>query len=200
MKLEFDVYQIKDNKLVKSETITTDINNKQVLSEVKQLDRLNTVNVRPKTPEGIIVLLQPIARKSKWTAEMVRDVHKWKLEGLSDRKISHKVFEFHKQDVPISAITRTLKQEMNTDFIIDQELRDSVIEKSKISLKRTIDTELGNEIKRLHLEEDLTGNEISRKLGLGLNAANKWLRKNVYEGLTRDEYMRKHYGGTRFKD
>lgn len=194
MNLEFKVWKLKDDGNVGSKELSVDINDKEQLAKLKDMKKRTNYLVHGISKQARLELMRPISRQTNWTSEMVTNVHVWKLEGLSDRALWNKVFDVHKIEVALSSITRTLKQQANTDFAIDQELRDRVQALYKSSSKVKLTDDVIKEIVRLRVEENMAGTEISKRFGLGNSTANSVLREHLYEGMKRSEWERKQAG------
>ena len=130
--------------------------------------------------DGIEALLKPGRRSgTTWTAEMVETAHVLRAnEGMTDNKIMLEVYVRHGVEVTKDQVTKTLRQEINTEFELSDGLRDKVTKMTPTKgARKKYSDELKAEVVAWMRENDKSGVAAEEEFGIHNSQCNSWYRE-----------------------
>ena len=130
--------------------------------------------------DGIEAILKPGRRSgTTWTAEMVETAHVLRAnEGMTDNKIMLEVYVRHGVEVTKDQVTKTLRQEINTEFELSDGLRDKVTKMTPTKgARKKYSDELKAEVVAWMRENDMSGVAAEEEFGIHNSQCNSWYRE-----------------------
>lgn len=180
--LHYLVYEKGENSAVLNEEYKFETTDADSLNEVKDLSKDKNFWVSPMTEASAAILFQRAHKKTNWTQEMVTFAHKHHLKGLSAVKIQMEIYIKFETVVTVDSVRKTLRQESNTEFSLEEGLREKVTatvpKKSKRGASGRMTPELEVEI-HAAFDAGMTGKEVGEKFGFSDSYVNTIRRKKV---------------------
>ena len=152
------------------------------------LHKRNNTLIVPLTDEGQIDLngveaaIKPARRAAtNWTTPMVQFAHERKIAGDHDNLISLKVFAEFEVEVTKESVTKTLRQEINTEHAIDADLRKQAAAltpaKGKRGANKKYSDEFKAEVVQWMRDNNATGVAAGEHFGIHNSLCNTWRRE-----------------------
>lgn len=185
--IKFAVYNFADGELVQyNETI--DIDNPESVKVLKGLHHRKTTLVVPLTDEGHVDLngveaaIKPARRvATNWTTDMVVFAHERKVAGDHDNLISLKIFAKFEVEVNKDSVTKTLRQEINTEHSVDADLRKQAAAltpaKGKRGANKKYDDEFKAKVVQWMVDNNASGVAAGKEFDIHNSLANTWYRE-----------------------
>ena len=183
--IKFAVYRYANGD-VEQYNETIDIDNPESIKVLKGLHKRNDTLLVPLTDEGRVDLngveaaIKPGRRTSTdWSAEMVKYAHTLRAdEGTSDNLISLKLYAKFGVEVSKEAVSKTLRQEINTGVELPDDLRERVAAKTpkKGKGRKKYDDATKQAVLEF-MEAGNSGKAAEREFGIHNSICNGWYRQ-----------------------
>ena len=181
--LNFTVYEKKENSALLHKEYNFETTDAALLDEVRKLSKKKSEYwVSPMDVTSATALFQRAKKKTNWTQEMVEFAHQCRLKGFSDVKTQMEIYTQFKVVVTLDSVRKTLRQETNLEFELEEGLREKVAvtvpEKSKRGSTGRMTPELEAEIHE-SFDAGMTGKEVGEKFGFSDSYVNTIRRRKV---------------------
>ena len=185
--IKFAVYTLANGELEQyNETI--DIDNPESVKVLRELHKRNNTLIVPLTDEGQIDLngveaaIKPARRRATdWTTEMVQFAHERKVAGDKEQTISFKLFAEFDVMTTTDSVKKTLRQEINTEHRIDEDLRKQAAAltpaKGKRGANKKYSDEFKAEVVQWMRDNNATGVAAGKHFGIHNSLCNTWRRE-----------------------
>ena len=181
--LNFTVYKKGDNMALLHKEYNFETTDAALLDEVKKLSKDKDYWVSPMDEGSAATLFQRARRKSNWNDEMATFAHECALKGFDNEKTKMEIYVKFGLIVTTDSVAKTLRQEVNLDLDVDEELRAKVAAIVPKKGKRGGGTKkVAPEVEsQIHagFDEGKTGTQIGKELGLSSSTVNTVRRKKV---------------------
>ena len=182
--LAFKIFDIQDNGIEYNSTVELDPRSSDSIDEINYLNELKKdkkVYVYPLEPDGITFLMKPKPRgRSRVPDDIIVFIHEQNIEhGIQPGRLTYKIFQKFGVELKTGFIQSILAQEKYEDVAGIDHLRKQAKDRipKKTGRKRKITDEMKKEWIRLHEEENMSGNAISKKFNVSSPSVNAVLRE-----------------------
>ena len=182
--LEFKVFEVADTGIVYVETIAFDPKLIESIKESKriyELQKSKKVYIYPQSPEAVQFLMKPKSRgRTAIPDEIVIYIHEEFVErNQSPIRILYQVHAKFGIELSMNLIKSILAQEKYVEAGEIDHLRSVALKRmpKKTGRKKKITDEMKDEFCRLHKEQGMSGNQISKKYNVSSMSVNTALRE-----------------------
>ena len=183
--LAFKVFNVTDTGLVHDQTIELDPASSKSISKTKELLELHKSKksyVYPQQVEGVEFLLKPKPRgRTRLSDDIIVFIHKQFIEaGQSPIQLLYKVYQEFELRLTTQLLQSILAQEKYTEVEGIDELRKQALArmpKKREGRKKKITDEMKEEWYRMHEEQGMSGNKISKIYNVSSVSVNTALRE-----------------------
>ena len=184
MMLEFKVFDVTNTGLVHKKTIELDPANSKSISKTKELFELHKSKkfyVYPQQVEGVEFLLKPKPRgRTRLSDDIIVFIHKQFIDhGQSPIQLLYKIYQEFEVRITAQLLKSILAQEKYTEVEGIDELRKQALARmpKKTGRKKKITDEMKEEWYRMHEEQNMSGNKISKIYNVSSVSVNTALRE-----------------------
>ena len=176
----------KEGSFSELEEVTVDTTDLESMKELREANKKSSVLAVPVLEDGTLdldgieALTTPGRRAgTAWTQEMVARAHEMKdVDNFTDLKIQLELYSEFKVEVTADAVKKTLKQEANTEFDLEDGLRERVLAKTGTDARtrKKVDEEMRQDIVD-SIAAGMSGTAVAKKHGISSSHANKIYRE-----------------------
>ena len=182
--LSFKIYNIGDNGIEFNSVIEIDPKSSKSIDEINYLYELKKnkkVYVYPQDLESVAFLMKPRPRgRARVPDEVIIYIHVQFVEHkVTPMKLSYMIYKKYGVELKMPFLKSILSQEKYTDVDGIDDLREQAKERmpKKTGRKKKITDDVKNEVCRMYEEQNMSGNAISKVVGISSMSANTIIRE-----------------------
>lgn len=182
--LAFKIFDVTDDGIEYNTMIELDPKSSKSIDEINYLDELKKskkVYIYPQDPDGIAFLMKPKARgRSRVPDDIIVYVHEQFIEHkITPMRLIYMVYKKFGLELKMPFLQSILNQEKYTDVPGIDHLREQAKARmpQKTGRKKKITDDVKEEVCRLFEEQNMSGNAISKVVGISSMSANTIIRE-----------------------
>lgn len=182
--LSFKIYDIIDDGIKFNSVIEVDPKSSKSIDEINYLYELKKnkkVYVYPQDVDGVAFLLKPRPRgRTRVPDDIIVYIHEqFVLHKITPMRLIYMIYKEYGVELKMPFLQSILSQEKYTDVDGIDDLREQAKERmpKKTGRKKKITDELKDEVCRMYEEQNMSGNAISKVVGISSMSANTIIRE-----------------------